>query len=274
MLLSLIQGHPLLNSKVSFIQVLHFPGWRPPRDWSRKNVRIFKVPLAAPFSVYIHAHTTTGREILTRKDIISYTQNEASHKKELYHLGLMFHFLRYFSAFTVLICLQLIPFSQFSLHFLFYHLSHFYIFYYWFSTLITTTTVHFIFSHTAGEISSLTTMNLHWWQTQWTTTDSRPFISFYNQPVWNKYKCTRTKQAKHSYHRLITASILTFTSLSGFYFLLAKKKNHYNMSNASDQSPESNHLTAPIFSCFYFCHFSVVELVCFELISLMNSSSK
>lgn len=183
----------------------------------------------------------------------------------------MFHFLQYFSAFTLLICPQLILFSQFSPHFLFYHLSHFYIFYYWFSTLITTTTVHFIFSHTAGEISSLTAMNLHWWQTQWTTTDSRSFISFYNQPIWNKYKGMRARQAKSSYSRLIITSILTFTNLSAFYFLLAKRK-HYNISNASDQwlkiwkqAPDSTYFLMLILLSSFSCEVGLTSALSWPL---------
>lgn len=190
----------------------------------------------------------------------------------------MFHFLQYISAFTVFICPQLILFSRFSPRFLFYHLSRFKnIFYYWFSTLITTTTVHFIFSHTAGEISSLTTVNLHWWQTQWTTTGSSSFISCCHQPIWNKYKCMSAKQVKSSQSRLIITSTLSFTSLSASYFLPAKRK-HNSISQASGQSLgfESKHLTAPFLMFILLSSFTcgVGSNFCFKLPFLMNFASK
>lgn len=121
--------------------------------------------------------------------------------------------------------------------------------------------MHFIFSHTAGEISSPATRKLHWWQAQWTTTDNWSLISCYNQLLWNTYIIFLFISHSRIYSRLMVIFSLNFTNCFGFYFLLFKGKYHI-ISNVPKQSlrmwkqaPEGTSL-----SCLCLCHLSVVEL--------------
>jgi len=76
-LLSPIQRHPLrILKQVSSKSYIFQDG-----SHQAENTQVFKAPLAAPASVHRHTPSTTRIEVLTRKGIFTYTQNETSLQK-------------------------------------------------------------------------------------------------------------------------------------------------------------------------------------------------